>query len=196
MDLFFAGALAFALFILYDLASLRHRSAGIFGLFAAGCALLVWYTLRLLLEADLPNEFLLRPFWKGAVALGALGALGLLLYTLFFALPFDKTYLKGSAPPVIDRGMYALCRHPGVLWLGLFYGLLGLLCETRTSLLAFLWFTALDILYVWFQDAILFPKSIAGYACYQKNTPFLVPTPGSIRRACRARSKEVSRYEV
>ena len=40
----------------------------------------------------------------------------------FFALPFQQTYLEEAAERrAYDRGVYALCRHPGVLWFILFY---------------------------------------------------------------------------
>ena len=44
------------------------------------------------------------------------GAFAALIYTLFFALPFDETYAKqNNGRYVCDRGVYALCRHPGIL---------------------------------------------------------------------------------
>ena len=46
----------------------------------------------------------------------------LLIYTLFFALPFDKTYQNESEKRMAyTEGVYALCRHPGVLWFIGFY---------------------------------------------------------------------------
>ena len=49
----------------------------------------------------------------------------------------------------------------------------------------FVLFFVLDGLYVLWQDIWVFPRSIAGYAAYRQRTPFLVPTPRSVR-ACSA----------
>ena len=54
--------------------------------------------------------FSFSPFWPFFLVL--------LVYTLFFALPFHDTYIHGTTAPSLCRsGVYALCRHPGVLWL-------------------------------------------------------------------------------
>ncbi|MEG0755259.1 MAG: hypothetical protein RR450_02585 [Oscillospiraceae bacterium] len=50
---------------------------------------------------------------------------------------------------------------------------------------AFLLFTAADVLYVVIQDRYIFPKTLSGYADYQKTTPFLIPTPTSLRAMLR-----------
>ena len=52
----------------------------------------------------------------------ALCFLLLLIYALFFALPFQETYVvQNVGNKVCAQGMYALCRHPGVLWFTGFY---------------------------------------------------------------------------
>ena len=74
--------------------------------------------------------------------------LALLLYTLFFALPFSATYAPGSGPaPLCRTGVYALCRHPGVLWLSLFYFSLWLAAGSAELFAAFLGYTVLDVAY-------------------------------------------------
>ncbi len=43
--------------------------------------------------------------------------LALLIYTLFFALPFEETYCEeNKLRAAYTEGVYGLCRHPGVLW--------------------------------------------------------------------------------
>ena len=47
--------------------------------------------------------------------IGALFFLGLLIYTLFFALPFEETYCEDNKlRAAYTEGMYGVCRHPGV----------------------------------------------------------------------------------
>lgn len=75
-----------------------------------------------------------------------------------------------------------MCRHPGVLFFGLFFLCFYLIVPVLPVLLAFLIFTGLDILYVLWQDLYLFPKTISGYDRYKKTTPFLLPNKKSIRR--------------
>ena len=85
--------------------------------------------------------------------------------------------------PLVCRGVYALCRHPGVLWLGGVYGFLALAWPSRQWLLAFFLFTAGDMFYVLYQDRWIFPHTIHRYGEYQKETPFLIPTVSSINKA-------------
>ncbi|MEG1931870.1 MAG: hypothetical protein RR075_02045, partial [Pygmaiobacter sp.] len=127
-------------------------------------------------------RFAAHPFQTVLLGGCAVSALLLLIYALFFALPADIAYASADVQPVVSRGVYALCRHPGVLFLGLFYLFFFLLCETSATLVAGLLFTALDIGYVWWQDRVLFPRLIAGYAAYQQVTPFLLPNALSVQR--------------
>ena len=121
---FFSGLLVFLLFVLYDLGqanllpniwSRLVRSFFLLGFtILAGCtAVLVWAQgLQILLRHSINFAFLLCAFLF----------LGLLIYTLFFALPFQETYVDQTAgAKTYDKGMYALCRHPGVLWFTGFY---------------------------------------------------------------------------
>jgi protein-S-isoprenylcysteine O-methyltransferase Ste14 len=107
----------------------------------------------------------------------------LLIYSLFIEIPFKQTYtMSGVGDRLVKTGTYALTRHPGVLWLGLF--LLALLAVSRSRLLliaAPLWF-ALDLLLVWVQDRFYFPRMFPGYSQYRRETPMLIPTRSSIVR--------------
>ena len=110
----------------------------------------------------------------------------LLVYTLFFALPFHDTYIHGTTAPSLCRsGVYALCRHPGVLWLSGFYLCLYAALGTRMLLAAFVVFTLFDIAYVVFQDRWSFPKQFPEYDDYRQSTPFLLPNVRSIRQCVR-----------
>lgn len=180
------GGFSFPLFIAYDLLGL-YRIKGRFVLFFIGGVLLGGATLVLIFQSNLFRMTPLPPALFGTVSILNILFLILLFYTLFFAIPFRGTYLSTTQPQAITTGMYALCRHPGVLWLSGFYGCLALLLYTPSGLLAFLLYTVLDVLYVLFQDRWLFPKSLKDYETYQKNTPFLIPNKSSIRQAFRRR---------
>ena len=98
-----------------------------------------------------------RPAWLAGLC-GLLGALFLLLLvrTLFFAFPAEEAYARqDTGRPACTRGVYALCRHPGVLWLaGLclcLWGGFGL--PFFTVILV----TALNLGLVAFEDCRVFP---------------------------------------
>ena len=105
----------------------------------------------------------------------------MLIYTLFFALPFNATYVSGDSG-LCTYGVYALCRHPGVLWLAGFYLCLWLAFGTSELLAAFALFTVFDILYVLFQDNWTFMKMFSDYRSYKDTTPFIVPSWKSIKK--------------
>ena len=156
----------------------RARRAGV--LFAIGCGLLCASTLRLLWESSWEGLG-----WISAIPMGlAFVSLLLLVYSVFFAVKprqEDRQSCPPDKQPLSCRGMYALCRHPGVLWLGAFYGFMALAFMSPLWLLAFLLFTAGDVLYVYCQDRWIFPYTIDRYREYQKATPFLIPTVSSAK---------------
>lgn len=161
----------------------RKKRSGVgAALFALGCGLLCAATLWLFWESS----------WGGlcrmaAIPMGlAFVSLFLLVYSVFFAVkPRQEAQLACPADkrPLICHGMYAMCRHPGVLCLGAFYGFLCLAWQNLPWLLAFLLFTLGDILYVFYQDRYIFPDTIDRYREYQKTTPFLIPTVSSVKEA-------------
>lgn len=156
----------------------RTRCAGI--LFLIGSGLLCVSTILLLWGSDWD-----RLNWTSAVPMGlAFVSLLLLVYSVFFAVRprrEDRLACPADKHPLICRGMYALCRHPGVLWLGAFYGFMALTLASWQWLLAFLLFTSGDVLYVFYQDRYIFPHTIDRYREYQKATPFLIPTVSSVK---------------
>ena len=177
------GGAAFALFLLYDLNDVLWKNRLLHGSFTLGCLLLLAATAGDLWTAW-PEEGFLRPVRIACLAAAAV-CLALLIYTLFFALPFDETYRQrqGEGRRVCDRGMYALCRHPGILWFFSFYLLLGLAAAPSPLLGHGLFYSLCNFLYAVFQDLWTFPRTFCDYRQYQSKTPFLLPTPASIRRA-------------
>lgn len=96
---------------------------------------------------------------------------------------FPPPTRRGSGPaPLCRTGVYALCRHPGVLWLSLFYFSLWLAAGSPELFAAFLVYTVLDVAYALFQDRWTFVRLFPDYREYRQETPFLLPTAASWRR--------------
>ncbi len=175
----FLGILAFLLFFLHDWNDWKGERKSLRICFPAGVLCLVLGTFFLSRTGESPFSGWVR---------GLFGTLGLLflcllIYTLFFALPAAASYAKpGEERPVETRGVYALCRHPGVLWfIGLF---LCLYAATGVPLFAVLLFSFLNLLLVVFEDRWVFPHTLQGYQAYRRTTPFLLPNGKSLRACC------------
>ncbi len=177
MAYIFLGVLAFLLFVISDINSIIMKNKLLNSCFFMGFILLVIATAGIILsEWDKSFRMLLFGFL-------AFIFLILLIYTLFFALPFKKTYIDThSSPKVCDSGVYALCRHPGVLWFIGFYLFFGLALNMMLLLLAAFIFSSLNIIYVVFQDRWTFINTFDNYEKYKINTPFLLPNIKSIKR--------------
>ena len=175
------GCLAFCLFILYEFNNTYWHRPSLRPFFTIACVLLILATGKL---AFFTAPTFALPLWArigsgaGAVVFGFL-----LVYSLFFALPFQETYIEQPTEnELYDKGVYALCRHPGVLWFIFFYFCLWLFSGVSGMLPAWLLFSLFNVAYIWLQDYKLFPIQFSGYGEYRKTTPFLIPTTASVRR--------------
>lgn len=179
MSYLIIGSSSFILFLLHDLNASIIRSRIAASFFAVGSAVLV-------ISSGL------MAFAEPVVSISTTGRilgsffslvfLFLLLHTLFLALPFRSTYIQ--QPPegtLVDQGVYALCRHPGVLWLFFLYLSLGFAFGSLLLFLAAVVYTLLNIGYILVQEILWFPERFKGYDEYKKQTPFLIPNPKSIR---------------
>lgn len=177
------GCFAFLLMMLYDINQIgRQWKAGKY-LFVIGCFLLVTVTI-LLIQRN--STHIVSAGWIQWISLLlSLLFLILLIYTLFFALPFNTTYVKQEHLQVYDQGIYALCRHPGVLWFSLCYLFLALAFSSYGMGLAGVIFSFMNFLYAYLQDKLIFPRTLKGYGKYQQNVPFLLPTCSSLRESLR-----------
>lgn len=176
------GVLGFLCYFLYDVNSVGRIAGWMNRLFMIGTILigaatsvLFWKRRSVLFQT--PMDLL----WMA----GGVFFLYLLIYTLFFALPFDETYVKESRyRKAYTEGVYALCRHPGVLWFAGMYLFAALLWKSLEGLIFFVVMVILNIFYVIFQDYYSFPKTFSNYREYQRSTPFLIPNRKSIQQ-CR-----------
>ena len=152
------GMLGFLLFFLYDVNSFTWRSRLLHKSFALGVTLLAAATvldlaaaLRMGAFSGLKDLILLV---AGALCLAAL------VYCLFFALPFAETYQDTDGPPAAcDRGVYALCRHPGVLCMLGMYTFWGLGALPATMLRIGLIFSGFHTVIFCFLDRMPFPRT-------------------------------------
>ena len=173
------GTAAFLLYIVYDINSYTLHNRVLNCGFWAGSTMLAAATILLLISAWQENAF----SGPADIVLILLGAtfFVLLLYCLFFALPFQETYVDQTQDRfVYDRGAYALCRHPGVLCFWGMYLCLGLAALPTRFLLNGMVYSLLNLLYVVFQDRITFPKTFCDYSEYRKKVPFIIPNKKSI----------------
>lgn len=175
------GSLAFFFFLLFDLNKIYFIHKWISASFAIGVAFLAVSTVTLWFSNDQLFSFITPVQWLW----GALSLISLLLlvYSLFMGIPFTKTYIKSTQEnTVVNTGMYALCRHPGVLWFFFFYLFLWLTSGRNVLMWATLVWTIIDVLYVYIQDHWLFPKTFVDYEEYKLEVPFLIPNTVSIKK--------------
>lgn len=173
------GLTAFVLFFISDYNDWRLSRRELKLCFPAGAVLLAAGTVLEARRGSAPASGWLRGLF---FMLGAL-FLALLVYTLFFALPVEASYARpGQKRPACTTGVYALCRHPGVLWFAGLYGCLW--AAAGLPIWEAAMYSGLNVLLVVFEDRCVFPARLEGYGAYQAATPFLLPTRRSIR-ACR-----------
>jgi len=180
------GCLAFAVVFIFDINKMKQIHPILNFSFLLAFVLQVWATVGILLYGG--GDFCL-PGYLPRLFMGlAILFLGLMAYALFVALPFSKTYMGiKSGNQVVDTGMYALCRHPGVIWFFFLYLSLWLASGTMLMLWATILWTTLDILHVYIQDRWQFPLLLRGYDVYIRKVPFLIPTRDSIKNSLRSK---------
>lgn len=163
------GCAAFGCFFLSDANDLHFARKGGAILFPLGIALLTAATaVEAVLNAS-PVGVALR------IICSALTLVFLILtvYSLFFAIPIKSSYAEpGAKRSCRDEGVYALCRHPGVLF---FIPLYLCLTALGLSLLSALVYICLNVLLVVYEDYRVFPVLLEGYDEYKRRVPFLFP---------------------
>jgi len=170
MSLIYLGAFAFFILTLFDVAKLKRLNPLFNGLFAVGVMILIYATAMILFK-ELPLfKFNAFPMMWIVSIVGFIE----MIYALFFALPFSKTYVKSDKEStLVTTGLYGLCRHPGVWGFFLFYFCAALATGNGTLLIASVVWTLMDVLHVYLQDRLFFVKTLPGYTLYQQTTPFL-----------------------
>lgn len=174
------GCLAFGLLYIFDYNKIEARIQWLNSFFGIGVIILAYSSWQVIFS---PSAGFSVSAEISAVFYGLAGISALfMLYALFGALPFKKTYVEGASTELIDTGVYALCRHPGV-WGFFFMYMFAFLASGKWIVLAAcICWTMMDIIHVWVQDRYFFPKTLPGYQQYQQTTPFLFFTRESFTR--------------
>ena len=178
------GAAAFLLIFWVDAVSLQKMRLVKPLLWLAGIALSVAGLVVTVREP--PRVRLPAPVSVAGWALGAV-CTALFVYSLFVEIPFASAYVqKGMPSRLVTEGTYALCRHPGVLWLaGLLAGVF-LASGSLWMLAALPLWIGLDVLYVVLQERLYFVRIFGDeYRQYQCTVPMLVPTSHSVGECAR-----------
>ena len=167
------GAIGFVVVHLFDLVALKRIPRLKPVIWCIGSGLLIY---SLVMICRYPVKIML-PAWSTWLGWGMLAvSASLLIHSLFISLPFRKTYVDtGVGDKLVKTGLYALVRHPGIMWFPLF--MLSLIPISRSSLLliAAPTFIALDIVLVVIQDRLIFGRMFHGYDSYRLETPMLLP---------------------
>ena len=182
MTALLCGLLGFVLYFLYDINSITLRSKLLHSSFTIGTAFIAVATGVDLWSAFKSNAF--SGFTDFVFLVLSALSFAALIYCLFFALPFQETYAEQTTDrSVCDKGVYALCRHPGILCFFGTFLFLGLAARPASLLAHGMVFSALNLIYALFQDRITFPKTFSDYHIYRTRVPFLLPTSNSVRLA-------------
>lgn len=187
MTYYIVAILTFISFIIYDINSIRFNNQYLNKLFLIGVFVFVIENIILIFTL---KENVIYNMSNLILILFSLIFFSLLIYTLFFALPFQETYIRDeNKNKVIKTGMYGLSRHIGVLWFILMYIFLVFIFKsefyTRFAILC----CSLNVIYVIFQDNYTFLYLFEDYKEYKEEVPFIIPTITSIKKAYEKRVK-------
>ena len=160
---FLIGIFGYILYFIYDLNQVFNFSKLAKSVFGIGSILVIVGTLW---ECSLNIQSYL------GIIIAIIGIIAE-IYILFFALDFNDTYVDGRFK-VCDKGVYALCRHPGFYSFLLIYIGLYIAYQNQTFLYIMLLYNGLNILYIIFQDVFVFPRLFEDYGAYKNTTTFLL----------------------
>jgi protein-S-isoprenylcysteine O-methyltransferase Ste14 len=110
-----------------------------------------------------------------------------MFYSIMVEIPFRKGWVeRGHTDELVTTGTYALTRHPGVLWFTIAVLASAVATRSRRLLWAAPVLIAADVAHVAFQERFVLRTVFgAAYERYQRETPFVVPTPKSAGRFLR-----------
>ncbi len=167
--------------VLHDIAALRGTprvKPFLFAMSAAGHSL-GWY--RLMRHSSRWNPP--APLRVLCILLAPLMACAM-FYSILVKIPFRKAWIEeGHQDELITTGVYALTRHPGVLWYTFAVLASAVATRSRRLLLAAPLLITGDVAHVAFQEREVLTRVFGdAYREYQRTTPFVVPTPASFRR--------------
>lgn len=166
------GIIAFLLFVLGDINDAFFRKKYLKPCFILG---LIMLSLATVCRMDISKA---RVVWFVLAAI----FLSYLCKSLFGSFSVSEAYTDAPQErEVCDTGLYALCRHPGILFFAglyicLHFGVSLPVADTAIYIVLNLALAALE-------DGIFFPKLLSGYDEYKMKVPFLIPTAESIKNS-------------
>ncbi len=111
------------------------------------------------------------------------GFIGLIfLFFLVYSVLIEVRKNRNSKSKLVTSGTYALSRHPGVLWLFLYYVFGSMFFANIDILIAGIVWSLVNIVYVVIQERVIFSKVFSDYESYKESTPMLLPTMSSIKK--------------
>lgn len=164
MKMLVLGVIAFAVMAMGDVNDAFLKKKPLKLCFPLGLMMLCFATAARL------NLAQLSILWCAAAAM----FLGLELYALFGSFSVSEAYTATDAPRrTSEKGLYSLCRHPGIpLFAGLYICLHFGAGLTLSDALVYIF---CDLLLAVFEDAVIFPRLLGGYDDYKKRVPFIIP---------------------
>ena len=182
------GNIGFLCYFVYDINSVTKKNQILQRGFTVGSIFVFLGTIGMLIDgwANRNQNVLICLLWS---VLGIVMFI-LLIYTLFFSFPFKSTYVEECKErKAYTEGVYALCRHPGVLWYtGMYLGVAGMIGSPKALLQSGI-FVLWNVGYIVLQDKLIFPKTFVNYEEYKKAAPFLIPNKKSLERCLKTIKK-------
>jgi protein-S-isoprenylcysteine O-methyltransferase Ste14 len=114
----------------------------------------------------------------------------MLVYILFFAIPFDDSYItQFNERKAYKERVYALTRHPGIIPFTLMYLIIAYALKSNEVTIFSVIMILMNVMYVYLQDKYFFPKLFSDYDIYKQQTPFLIPNKTSVKKAIKTYRK-------
>lgn len=187
MIYYFVVILVFSLYIVYDINSITINNSIISKFFILGS--LLFLIENILLISTVIAKINLS-FINILLMLLSLVFFILLIYTLFFSLPFNETYVDDNkSRKVVKTGMYSLSRHIGVLWFIFMYFCLALVFKDFTFTIFAIISCLMNLIYIIFQDNYSFLRLFDDYQEYKEEVSFLIPNINSLKKFVTERGK-------
>lgn len=166
------GIIAFVFMLFFDLSTHfdKHTYKYVFLLLSLGLFIIA-VVLFLPYNQQFNNDFVYTPILLPLIVFFFFA----LIYSVVIEVNIDAV-IKGNQTQLITKGTYSLVRHPGVIWLFMFMFLTSLYVANYYILIASFVWTAVNAIYVYFQEKLFLQKMFEGYKAYQHKTPMLIPT--------------------
>jgi protein-S-isoprenylcysteine O-methyltransferase Ste14 len=167
----FSGVIGFALTLVYDLLQERENSRGRSVIAIAGAIFVSIATLAIFFLTPLPVQI-----WWVSVSgfIMVLLSAYMFLYSTVLEIPHADIN-RGNEISLIETGSYAIVRHPGFFWYFILIMSTILLYREPTVAIVAAILLLMELIVVWIEDWLLFPRFIPGYREYRQRVPMLFP---------------------